>query len=149
MKVLLKENIDTLGERGEIVDVAKGYARNYLLPRSLAVTATETNFKQLEVERAKIAKRAAAERIEQQAVLDSIERTSCTVTATASPEGHLYGSVGPDEIAEALNNEGHKISPHDVKLEHPLKEAGVFMVDIQLGPDSHATTRVWVVAAEA
>ena len=149
MKVLLKENIDKLGERGEIVDVANGYARNYLLPRSLAVTATETNFKQLEIERAKITKKIAAERIEQKAARDSIERTSCTVTATASPEGHLYGSVGPDEIAEALNSEGHKISPHDVKLEHPLKETGVFVVDIELAPDLLATTRVWVVAAEA
>ncbi len=149
MKVLLKENIGKLGERGEIVNVAKGYARNYLLPRSLAVTATETNFKQLEVERAKIAKKVAAEQIEQRVVLDNIERTSCTVTATASPEGHLYGSVGPAEIAEALNKEGHEIGPNNVNLEHPLKETGVFMVDIELGPELTATTRVWVVAEEA
>lgn len=149
MKVLLKENIDKLGERGEIVDVANGYARNYLLPRSLAVTATETNFKQLEIERAKITKKIAAERIEQEAARDTIERASCTVTAAASPDGHLYGSVGPDEIAEALNSEGNKIRPQDVKLEHPLKETGVFVVDIELAPDLLATTRVWVVAEEA
>ncbi len=148
MKVLLKENIDMLGERGEIVNVANGYARNYLLPRNLAVTATETNFKQLDIERAKIAKKTAAERVAKEAARDSLERTSCTVTASASPEGHLYGSVGPAEIAAALTEEGHEVGAHDVKLEHPLKEAGVFVVDVELASDLVATIRVWVVAEE-
>ena len=84
MKVLLKENIEKLGERGEIVDVANGYARNYLLPRNFAVMATETNFRQLESERAKIAKRSAAEHTALEAERDQIERTSCTVVAPPS-----------------------------------------------------------------
>jgi len=149
MKVLLKENIEKLGERGEIVDVATGYARNYLLPRNLAVTASETNFKQLEVERAKIAKKIAAERTAMETARARIERTSCTVIATASPEGHLYGSVGPGEIADALNKEGHRIDARLVKLEHPFKETGVFVIDIEFAPDLVGKTRVWIVAEEA
>jgi len=94
MKVLLKEKIEKLGERGEIVDVAPGHARNYLLPKNLAVRATEGNFRQLEMERAKIAKRAAEEQAELQKRCEQLEGMSCTVNVTASPEGHLYGSVG-------------------------------------------------------
>ncbi len=149
MKVLLKENIEKLGERGEIVDVANGYARNYLLPRNFAVMATETNFRQLEIERAKIAKRSAAEHTALEAERDQIERTSCTVVAPASPEGHLYGSVGPADIAAALNEDGHEIDERSVRLEHPLKETGVFLVDLELAADLVAQMRVWVVGEHA
>ena len=149
MKVLLKENIEKLGERGEIVDVAKGYARNYLLPRNLAVTASQTNFKQLEVERAKIAKKIAAERAAMETARARIERTSCTIMTAASPEGHLYGSVGPGEIADALNKQGNQIDARQVKLEHPFKETGVFVIDIEFAPDLAGKTRVWIVAEEA
>lgn len=149
MKVLLKENIEKLGGCGEIVDVANGYARNYLLPRNLAVAASETNFKQLEMERAKIVKKIAAERVAMEAARDRIERTSCTVIAAASPEGHLYGSVGPDEIADALNKEGHRVGARSVKLEHPFKETGVFVIDIEFAPDLVGKTRVWIVAEDA
>ena len=146
MEVLLRETIERLGQRGEIVDVADGYARNYLLPRGLAVVAASTSFKQLEVERARIAKKATAERAALEAVRDSLERTSCTVAAAASPEGHLYGSVGPAEMAEAFGEDGMEVDPRTVRLEHPLKETGVFVVDIELAPDLIAKTRVWIIA---
>ena len=148
MKILLRENVDKLGERGEIVDVANGYARNYLLPRNLGVAATEINFQQLEIERAKIAKKIAAEHVVKAETLARLERTSCTIIAPASPEGHLYGSTGPAEIADALSREGYALSARDVRLEHPLKEIGVFVVEIELAPDLVAKARIWIVAEE-
>ena len=95
---------------------------------------------------ARIAKKATAERAALEAVRDSLERTSCTVAAAASPEGHLYGSVGPAEMAEAFGEDGMEVDPRTVRLEHPLKETGVFVVDIELAPDLIAKTRVWIIA---
>jgi len=146
MKVLLRESIDKLGERGEIVEVANGYARNYLLPRGLGVRATPGNFRLLEVERNRIAKKIAGERAEMGEAQERLESTSCTVVAAASPEGHLYGSVGAKEIAAGLAEGGLRVDPHQVRLEHPFKEIGVYVVDVELAEGLVATTRVWIVA---
>ena len=146
MKVLLREKIEKLGERGEIVEVANGYARNYLIPRSLAVLATTANFRQLEIERARIAKLATKERADLEAARDRLESTSCTIVAPASPEGHLYGSVGGQEIAEAVNKEGLSVEADHVMLEQPFKETGVYVVEFRLAPDIVAKARVWIVA---
>ena len=145
MKVLLRETLEKLGERGEIVDVKPGYARNYLLPRHLAVPATEDNFKQLEVERARIGKRIVKERQEREALREKLETVSCTITMSASPEGHLYGSVGPQEIAECLVKEGFDVSEQHIKLEEHFKETGVFVVEVALAADLVANVRVWIV----
>jgi len=146
MKILLREKIEKLGERGEIVDVAAGYARNYLLPRRLAVPATSANYRQLELERARIAKLAAREQAELEALRDRLAATSCTIVAAASPEGRLYGSVGPREIAEALKQEGFNVDPKQVNLEQPLREIGVYVVEMELAHEMTADTRVWIVA---
>ena len=148
MRVLLRNTIEKLGERGEIVNVADGYARNYLLPRSLAVPATPENFKQLEIEKQRLQKLAVKERAELEALRERIAASSCTIVAAASPEGHLYGSVGAREVAEALTREGFDIDEHGVRLDEPLKEVGVYVVDLQLGHDLVAQTRVWIVAEE-
>ena len=145
MKVLLREKVDKLGNRGEIVDVADGFARNYLLPRQLAVQATTANFRQLEIERARIAKQETQERAEKEAARDRLEATSCTILAPASPEGHLYGSIGAREIADALAKEGVQLDPKNVQLEQPFKEVGVYLVEVALDKDLAAKTRVWIV----
>jgi len=146
MKVLLRETIEKLGERGSIVDVADGYARNYLLPRGVAMKATEVNFKQLEMERAQIAKRAEQELKALHALRDRISSISCTIAAPASPEGHLYGSVGEREIADALQRDGLDIQPKAVCIDAHFKEVGVYVVELDLGSDLTAQTRVWIVA---
>jgi len=146
MKVLLREKIEKLGERGEIVDVADGYARNYLLPRSLAVPATSANYRQLEMERARIAKLAAKEQADLEASRDRLAATSFTIVGAASPEGHLYGSVGAQEIAAALKQDGFNVHPKNVSLEQPLKEVGVYVVEMELAHEITAKTRVWIVA---
>lgn len=149
MKVLLRNTIEKLGERGEIVNVADGYARNYLLPRSLAVPATAENFKQLEIEKQRLQKLARKEQAELEGLRDRVAASSCSIVAAASPEGHLYGSVGAGEIVEALAKEGFDIDERGVGLDEPIKEVGVYVVDLQLGHDLVAQTRVWIVAEEA
>lgn len=144
MKVLLREKIDKVGERGEIIEVKEGFARNFLLPRKLAVRATDENFKQLDAERARIERIKKRERVLLEESRAKLEQLSCTIVAAASPEGHLYGSVGPKEIAEAFSKEGVAITEHNVKLEQPLKETGVFLIELELGPDLTATSRVWI-----
>ncbi len=146
MRILLKQGIEKLGERGEIVEVADGYARNFLLPRNVAVPAMAGNFRQLEIERAKIAKQVAAERVALETAHDRLESTSCTIVAPASPEGHLYGSVGARDIAQALNKEGFEVNEHNIRLEQPFKEIGVHLVDIELASDLTGRARVWILA---
>jgi large subunit ribosomal protein L9 len=146
MKVLLRDHVEKLGDRGQIVDVAAGYARNFLLPRHLAVVASEANQRQLDLERARIAQAEAAEREETRALVQKLESTSATVIAAASPEGHLYGSVGPDQVAVALQRDGLDIRPGDVKMDEHLKEVGVFLVSVRLRGGLSARIRVWVVA---
>jgi len=149
MKVLLRNTIEKLGERGEIVNVADGYARNYLLPRRLAVPATPENFKQLEIEKQRLEKLAVQERAELDTLRERMASSSCTIVAAASPEGHLYGSVGARDISEALTRDGIGVAEHAVRIEEPIKEIGVYVVDLHLGHDLVAQTRVWVVAEEA
>ena len=146
MKVLLRDKVEKLGERGEIVEVADGYARNFLLPRSLAMPATAANYRQLEIEKGRIAKLAQREQVEREDTRKRLESSSSTIVAPASPEGHLYGSVGAREIAEVLNRDGFKIDAKHVNLDEPLKEIGVYVVEIELAPDAVAKTRMWIVA---
>jgi large subunit ribosomal protein L9 len=144
MKVLLREHVEKLGDRGEIVEVAPGYARNFLLPRQLAVAASEANQRQLEAERARIAQAAAEEEERVRKTIEKIENTSCTVLAAASPEGHLYGSVGPDQIAVALQRDGFDVRSGDVKMDEHFKEVGVYLVKLRLAGGLGARVRVWV-----
>jgi len=146
MEVLLRKDIDKLGKRGEVVDVAPGYARNFLMPQKLAAQATEENKRIITLQR-QAEERQRQEQIQQLAGLKGqIESTSCTVAAPASPEGHLFGSVGPAEIAKAFKADGLPIEPEMVKMENPIKEIGVFTVAVQVTGDLRATTRVWVTA---
>ena len=146
MEILLREDIDKLGKRGEVVSVASGYARNFLLPRGLAAKATEENKKQLDRLRSAEERKAQDKLQELAALAEKIEATSCTVTAAASPEGHLFGSVGPEEIAGAFQEDGLPVEPDMVKLDSHIKEVGVFTATVQITPVNKAIARVWVVA---
>jgi len=145
MEVLLRQDVEKLGRRGQVVDVARGYARNYLMPRGLATKATEKNKEQLEQERQAQARREQ-QRLQGLARLaEKIQSTSCTVAAQAGPEGHLFGSVGPEQVARAFQDEGLPVDPAMVKLDSPIKEVGVFTITVQITSEHQAVTRVWVV----
>jgi len=130
--VLLREDIDDLGARGEIVRVKAGYARNYLLPRKLAVQATASNVKQIEQERSALLKKESTEKAtaEEQAGLMKALRLS--FTRKVGEHGILYGSVTSMDIAEALKERGYEIDRRRITLREALKETGEFTVPVRL-----------------
>lgn len=133
MKILLKDDVDNLGTVGDIVDVADGYARNYLLPQELAVRATPGQIKQIDVIRAQA--RIKHQRIadEMAALTEKLESTLLTFEATASERGRLYGSVTQDQIAEALAAElGEPIDRRKIDTD-PLRQLGLHAIPIRLG----------------
>jgi len=145
MDVLLKTDVDKLGRRGEVVNVTTGYARNYLVPKGLAVKVDKANAHQLDMEKRRLDRQEAREVAEKQALADRVSAISLTISASATEVGHLYGSVGPEEVAAALAQEGVSIDPADVDLETPIKELGVYEVPVRVVEDIQASVRVWVV----
>lgn len=131
-KVLLREDVDDLGARGEIVRVRAGYARNYLLPRKLAVEATAGNVKGIEAERAALLKKEAKERSTAEAQSQQMGSLVLEFKRKAGEHGALYGSVTSMDIAESLQERGYEIDRHRIHLREPLKRLGDFSVPVRL-----------------
>lgn len=131
-KVLLREDVDDLGARGEIVRVRAGYARNYLLPRKLAVEATASNVKQIDQERAALLRKEAKERATADAQSEKLGTLVLEFKRKAGEQGALYGSVTSMDIAEALQERGYEIDRHRIHLREPLKRLGDFTVPVRL-----------------
>lgn len=130
--VLLREDVDNLGARGEIVKVKAGYARNYLLPRRLAVVATAGNLKQIEQERAHLLKKEANERSGAEAQADQLRSIRLNFVRRVGEHGILYGSVTSMDIAEGLKERGYEIDRRRITLRDPIKETGEFTVPVRL-----------------
>lgn len=130
--ILLREDIDTLGGRGEIVKVKAGYARNYLLPHGLATLATKGNLKQIELERAALLKKAAAEKATAELQASQMGDISLTFERRAGEQGHLFGSVTSMDIAEALKEKGYEIDRRKIVLKDAIKDTGNFTVGVKL-----------------
>ena len=131
-KVLLREDVDDLGARGEIVRVRSGYARNYLLPRKLAVEATAGNVKGIESERAALLKKEAKERASAEAQSQQMSTLNLEFRRKAGEQGALYGSVTSMDVAEALRERGYEIDRHRIHLREPLKRVGEYTVPVRL-----------------
>jgi large subunit ribosomal protein L9 len=131
-QVLLREDIDNLGARGEIVRVKAGYARNYLLPRSLAVEATNSNVKQIEGERAALMKREAKERTSAEGQADQLRNLNLKFERKVGEAGVLYGSVTSMDIAHALKEQGYEIDRRKIALREPIKRFGNYTVPVRL-----------------
>jgi large subunit ribosomal protein L9 len=144
-KILLREDVDDLGARGEIVRVKAGYARNYLLPRRLAVEATASNVKQIEQERARLLKKEAAERATAEAQADQMRTLVLQFKRKAGEQGALYGSVTSMDVAESLHERGYQLDRHRIHLREPIKRVGDFMVPLRLHRDVTIELNVKVV----
>ena len=131
-KVLLREDVDDLGARGEIVRVRAGYARNYLLPRNLAVEASAGNVKGIEQERAALLKKEAKERATAEAQSQQMSSLVLEFKRKAGEQGALYGSVTSMDVAEALKERGYEIDRHRIHLREPLKRLGEYSVPVRL-----------------
>jgi large subunit ribosomal protein L9 len=149
MRIVLRDDVDNLGKKGEVVDVADGYARNYLVPRGLALKASAGSQKQAD---AMVRNRAARDRREREnaeAVAAQFSGRTISIKARAGGEGRLFGSVTASDIAEAVQSQtGAEIDRRKLALDEPLKELGGVDVQIRLHPDVVATVHVEVEAAD-
>jgi len=146
MELILLEKVRNLGNLGDKVKVKPGYGRNYLLPQGKAVPVTPANLEAFEKRRAEYEAKANALLSEAEARKARLEGVEVTITAHASPEGKLYGSVGPREIAEALEAAGQKVGKGEViQGEGPIRQVGEYEVQIALHADVHTQVKVIVV----
>jgi large subunit ribosomal protein L9 len=144
MEVILLQDMGKLGERGQIVKVADGYARNFLLPQKHAVAATPQNRKWLEQQRVRFLKEEAREKADATDLAKLLESVNITETRKSGEQGTLFGSVTAQEIADKLAAQGYKIDRRKIQLEHPLKVLGEYDVHIRLHREVTATVRVKV-----
>ncbi len=145
MQIVLKEDIDKLGRRGEIVKVADGYARNSLLPLGKALPATAGNLKVIEREKRRYVVRLTKEKEENQALAGRIQALSLTLVRKVGESDVLYGSVTSGDVAESLSKEGIVVDKRRIQLPEPIKSLGIYTIPIRLHPEVTAEVKVWVV----
>jgi len=144
MKIILLQDFESLGFEGDIVDVAKGYARNYLIPKGVAITANDVNLKALEMRRGKITARRMKDKEEAERAAEKISQVSVTVMRKAGEEGKLYGSVTSRDIAQELEREGISIDRRKIIIDEAIRTLGEFAVAIKLHPEVMTTIKVIV-----
>ena len=144
-EVILMAAVAGLGAEGDIVRVAEGHARNFLLPKKLAAPVTDATRRQIEKRRKEREEKEGREREAAQALARTIEQVSCTVTVKTGEEGKLFGSVTANDVVAALKAQGVEVDKRQVDLPEPIRELGVFHVAIKLHPEIQAAAKVWVV----
>ena len=148
MQVILRDDLENLGKSGEVVNVKPGYARNYLLPRGLAIKATAGDIARVEHEKRVIAARTAKLAKTAQAEAEKLSRVSVSIARAVGEENKLYGSVTTRDIAEALHEKGVTVDSKKLHLDEPIKALGDFEVAVKLGRGVNATIKVSVVKKE-
>jgi len=148
MEVILRDNIENRGRRGDVVKVADGYARNYLLPRKLALPATPANIKVVERQRKIAEAREAAERADAESIAVRLTQSECVIARRVGEHDTLYGSVTAADIADDLAAKGFVVDKRKIQLEEPLKQIGEFTVPIKLHRYVVAQLRVRVTPLE-
>jgi large subunit ribosomal protein L9 len=142
MKVILAENIPSLGRIGDLVKVAPGYARNYLVPKGFAMAATEKNVRDLEHKRRILAQKREKVRQEMLSVAEKLNQARVTLRRKVAEEDRLYGSVTVGDLAKALEDQGFVIDRKDIKLVQPIKQLGEFAVSVWVDADVSAEIKV-------
>jgi large subunit ribosomal protein L9 len=149
MEVILKEDVADLGFRGEVVKVADGYARNYLLPRKLAMQATETNKAVIEQMKVAAARRSASEKVKAEELAAKLDAIALTFTRKVGESGHLFGSVTSTDVAAELAAQGFDVDRRKIQLGDPLKNVGEYTVAIRLHREVTARVKVTVKGEES
>ncbi len=148
-ELLLAEDVPSLGNRGDIVRVKSGYARNYLIPQGLATVATDHNKRMVEKHQSRLEELQAQRLKETKELASALGKYSVTLEANANADGHLYGSIVAKDISQALKSSGYAVESDHIRLEGPLKELGMYTVKIQLHSEIDTEVKVWVVPAAA
>jgi large subunit ribosomal protein L9 len=148
MKIILQKPVETLGEAGDIVQVADGYARNYLFPRGLAAPASKGAVRHAERVRAQVQERQRKGKDEAETLAERLGKTPVRMQAQAGEEGKLFGSITGQHIAEQIHEQlGEKVDHRDVRLEEPIRSLGVHTIKVHLHPEVDASVTVDVVAS--
>jgi large subunit ribosomal protein L9 len=145
MKVILRRDHESLGKIGEMVDVKKGYARNYLLPRGIAYLALKGNIQALEEEKKSVEKRSIQELKAAEKLASELESVSVTIPVQVGEEDKIFGTVTTQMIADALKEKGHDIDKRKIEIEEQIKALGIYGVNVKLHPNVSAKIKVWVV----
>ncbi len=149
MKLLLRRDIPKVGLAGEVVEVKEGYARNYLIPHHLGVEPTRANLKMVEEDKRRAEEERKLRRSELEQRAQRMHDVEVTIAAACNTEGHLYGSVGPREIAAALRDEGHDVEAKQIQLHEPIKRLDTVAVPVAFADDLTVEVKVWVVRETA
>ena len=144
MDIILTENVEKLGQVGDVVKVKNGYARNYLLPRQLGMPATTGNIKRIEKEKAKRLRLFEEQKKEAEQKAEILSKVSLTIAVEVNDQEKLYGAVSESEILEALEAENHKIDKKSLVIEKPIDDLGIFEIGVKLHPQVIAKIRLWV-----
>lgn len=148
MKVILRQNLDNLGNIGDVVNVKNGYARNYLLPNNLAFVATEDAVKRIEREKLKLISQLTKEKENAEALSQSLSNIQLTIPMRTTEEGTLYGSITNQLISEKLSELDFNIDKRNIIIDEPIKTLGIFDVKIKLHSDLTTNIKVWVINEE-
>jgi large subunit ribosomal protein L9 len=148
IQLLLIQSVDHLGKQGDVVEVKAGFANNYLIPQGLATLATDHHKRMVDKHRVRLLDIEKDRLSSLRASADAIEKQSITIEANANSDGHLYGSVGPVEICDAMKEPGFSLLPDQVRLDGPLRELGLYTVKIHLHQEVIADLKVWVVPTQ-
>ncbi|NQT23740.1 50S ribosomal protein L9 [candidate division KSB1 bacterium] len=145
MKIILRNDYESLGKAGEMFTVKDGFARNFLIPKGIAVLATKANMKRLEDERSMNTRQQEKDFREAGAVAKELEKISITATVAVGEEDRVFGSVTTQDIADLIKEKGFEVDKRKINLDEPIKALGVYTVPIKLHSDVEAKVRVWVV----
>jgi large subunit ribosomal protein L9 len=145
MKVILRQNYDSLGQVGDLVEVKEGFARNYLIPRKIAYVALKGNILALEEEKKNIVKKKQQEIHSAEILASEIEKVSVTIPVQVGEEDKIFGSVTTQMIADALKEKGYDIDKRKIDIEEPIKSLGIYGISIKLHPNVSSNVKVWVV----
>jgi large subunit ribosomal protein L9 len=145
MKVILRKDFEQLGKVGEIVDVKQGYARNYLIPQGIALTADPKNRHWLEEEQKRLAHHKDREKGAAEKIAHELEKVSCTVAVQVGDEDRIFGSVTNQDIADLLKDKGFEIDKKKIMLDEPIKALGIYDIVIKLHTDVQAIIKLWVI----
>lgn len=147
MKVILKQDVEKRGRKGDIVNVAPGFGRNYLIPRGLAIAVTPTNIKMIEIERQALKKKLEVERQSYKSLAQKLDQVTLTFHRKAGEKDVIFGSVSAADVKEALDAQGFEIDKKKIHLDEPIKRLGNFAVVVKVSPEDKAEVKV-VVARE-
>jgi len=145
MKVILKQDVESLGKAGETIEVKSGYGRNYLFPRNMAIPATRGNLKAIDEIKSQNELREKKKRADAEKLKDKLEELSLTSEVLVGEEDRIFGSVTSQNISELLSKEGYSMEKRNIMLDEPIKSLGVYTVPVKVEKDVIANVKLWVI----